>query len=662
MNVEDGALLLLRRATIILEQTSRIATSEATFLQAEKIAQELQSYPLALDLAGAYIKETGRSLPSYLKRYRQQQWWTRLLGRQGWFTTDYLDLIANTLTLTFKKIAQVNPNALELLRFFTFLHSDALSYEMILYGASTLTGSLHTITTDRLVLDNALAVLQRFSLIHQHADSTTLYMHSVVQLVIRRKLTQRRQQQLAKQAVSLVHCIFPEVCFKNWEKCERYLPQAQHCSVLIDNFHLTLEEGGLLLERLGFYYYQRGCYIEANIYLTQALRLQEQHYPDNPLDTAQTLNSLGLLSQRQGRYQDAKVLHQRALELRESVSDDAQIAESLHNLAVLYEHEGHYQDAKQYYLRAHALNERVLGPDDPDTGRTLNNLALIYYLQGYYLKAEATYQRVLTIYERSLPPDHPDLAYPLNGLGTLAEKRGNDTQAAELYQRALAIREQALGKEHSETVRSINRLARIHELQSDYSQAKDIYQQALAIAERNLGPEHTDVALILNNMAFLVYKQGQYRQAEQLYQRALSIYELTPGEERPAFAQALNNLGQLYHKMNNEARAEALLRQALVIREQVLGMTHPDTAQSLSNLGTLLADQQRYKEAEPFFQRALDILLQTVGSAYPEVAIVREKYASLLERMKRNEEATRLRQAISEQEEQRPTEPPQNNQ
>jgi tetratricopeptide (TPR) repeat protein len=642
MTVEDGALLLLRRATIIPEKGSRISASETAFAQASAIAQEVECYPLSLDQAGVYIKETHLSPALYLKRYHQQKWRSRYLHWQGWFAKERSVPDTTTLALTFKKIAQIDPNAWQLLCFFAFLYPDALPDEAIMQGASSLIGPLHTIVADPLFFDNALATLQRFALVHLSADSTILNMPVIIQFVIRKDLTKKQRNQLANQAVRLINSIFPdEILFETWETCERYLPQAQHCSTLIHDFHLTLKEGGLLLERLGFYYYQRGCYSEANTYLTQALHLQEKHQDEDPSGIAQTLNSLGLLSQRLARYQDAKVLHQRALALREQVPDHPQTAESLHNLAVLYEHDGQYQQAGQLYLHALSLDERVAGVDHPDTLKTLNNLALMYYLQGDYSKAETAYQRVLTIYERSLSPDHPDLTYILNGMGTLAEKRGDDQMAAELYQRALTIREQALGKEHSETAHNINKYARINELQGNYQQAEALYRQALASGEKMLGSEHPDIALFLNNLALLAYKQGQYTQAEPLYQRALGIYELTPGTERAAFAQVLNNLGRLYHKTKNMERAEALLRQALAIREQLLGMTHPDTAQSLSNLADLLTDQHRYEEAHPLYKQALAILLDTFGPAHPDVTHIRES-------LKRNEEG------------QPPTEPSQN--
>ena len=633
MSIEDGALLLLKCAQIIDKQDSLDAASEEDRLQAIKIAQEFRGYPLALDQAGAYIEETQRSLASYLELYQKRQ--AFLLGKRGRVISDHPDPVTTTLALTFQKIAQLNPNALELLHFFAFLHPDALPDELLMHGASFLHGPLRIVASDSFTLDAAIATLRKFSLVRRRTDSTTLNMHHLVQIVLKNDLTKKQQHQLASQAVRLINFIFPAVRFETWEGCERYLPQAVHCATLIHDYKLNLQEGGLLLERLGFYYYQRGCYIDAETYLTQALHLQESNSRSDPSDTAQTLNSLALLHQQLARYQEAETLYQRALEIRERLlgPEHSKTAESLHNLAMLYGDQGNYQEAERLYLRVLALEERAKGADHPDVASTLNNLAFIYYQQGRYSEAEATYQRALTIYERSLSAKHPNLTYPLDGLATLAEKQGNYQRAEELYQRALDISKKAFGEDHAETAHSISKLADIAESRGNYPQAEALYQQALAIYEQALGLHHPDIAPVLNNLAFLAKKQELYAQAEPLYERALAIYEQALGPLHPDVASVLNNLGQLARKTGNVARAEALLRRVLAIHEQALDQPHPDTAQSLSNLADLLTDLDRYEEAEPFYQQALTIRMQTSGPEHAETIRVREKYADLLERI-----------------------------
>ena len=656
---EDGALLLLRRAGILTGKGPHDARSEEDYHHAITIAQEVEGYPLALDQASIYIEEIHLSLASYLHHYREQQ--ATLLGRRGRLAIDHPDPVTTTLLLTFEKVAQIDPSALELLRFFAFLSAEALPYEMLREGATALNGPLATLAVDPLAFDAALSTLLRFSLVHRCTDSTTVHMHRLVQITLREHLTKRQRLHFAKQAVRLINTIFPEVGFATRSACARYALQAQHCATLIRDFQLSLHEGVLLLERLGSYYSLHGCYTAAEAYLTQALQLQEQRPRSRPLDTAQILNSLGLLSQRQAHYQEAEASLQGALELRQRVlgPDHPKTAESLHNLALVYGDQGEYQRAEQCYLQVIALEERTKGVNHPDVARTLNNLALMYYHQGSYAQAETTYHRALAIYEQSLLADHPDRIYPLDGLGAIAEAEGNYQRAEHLYQQAFTICKQAFGEIHPETAHCLNKLADIAELKGTYQEAETRYQQAISIGERVLGPEHPDIALFLNNLAFLAQRQGQYQRAEELYQRALGIYEQALGPTHPDVASVLNNLGKLFRTMNSEERAEKLLRQALAIDEARLNPMHPDIAQSLSDMADLLINQHRYEEAEPLLQRAWTILLQTASSRHLDAEFVREQYAVLLERMNRNEDAVRLRLEVLKQEEQRPEGPPQ---
>ena len=659
LDTNAGVSFLLQRAGIIPARASLEQAPPEAIEQATAIVQAMDGFPLALDQAGAYLEETGCGLNNYLSLFQKER--ATLLNRRGRIMSSqsHPDSAAITLTLAIEKITQQRATHHHLLLLLSFLHPEAIPYEMLVDGADALHEPLRSLVARTLALNEALADLHSYSLISHLADTTTLRIHRIIQAVLIDSLPKKQQRQWASQAIRVVNHVFPEVRFDTQEECERYLPQAQHCATLIADFQLRLKEGAHLLQRLGSYCYRKACYSEAETYLTQALRLQEQHHRVTPQEIAQTLNSLGLLYHRKARYQEAEKAHLRALELREQTLGPlhTQTAESLHNLAVLYGSQGQYHQAEQYYRRVLALDEETIGPEHPDTAKTLNNLGLIQSLQGNYAQAEIAYQRALAIYEHTLASNHPDLTYPLNGLGDLAEKRGNYQQAEQFYLRALAIREQALGDTHPELAHSFNKLAGIYETQGKDQQAAAFYQRALAIGEQALGPDHPDIALFLNNLAFLADKQGQYQQAEQFYQRALSIYEQTLGTNHPIVADVLNNLGVLYRDTKNEEQAEPLLRRALAMREQLLGPTHPDTAQSLSNLADLLADQHAYQEAEELFQRAFALRLQTFGPTHPDVARTREKYISLLERMGRNEEASALRQLAQIQEEQPSAEP-----
>lgn len=638
MDSDFSALFLLHRAGLLPAKDSLEQAPAEMVSQARNIADILDRLPLALDQAGAYLEETGCSLANYLSSYQEER--KTLLSQRGQIVDAHPHSVTITLTLAFDQVAQKRPVNLELLHLLAFLHPDAIPETLLTEGGLILHDPLQSLVARPLAFSQALADLRRFSLISHGADRATLQIHRIVQDVLIDTLTPEQQRAWAQQAVLLVNHVFPEVHFETWADCERYLPQAQHCATLIDDFQLTLKEGALLLERLGSYCSQRAVYTEAEKYLTQALSLYEHHLGTDSIEAAEALSSLALLYSQEAQYQEAEALHRRALKLREHLCgpDDHLTVESLHNLALLYGDQGKYQQAEQIYLQVLSLDEHKAGSDLHETAKTLNNLGLTYYQQGKYTEAETAYQRALTLYEGILPPDHPDLAYTFTSLGTLAEKRGNYQQAEEWYQQALALREKTLGDAHTDTAHSINKLADIYEIQGNDQRAEELYLRALSIIEQARETDHPDSALIFNNLAFLANKRGNYQQAEEWYQQALRIYEHILGMEHVTVARVLNNLGLLFRNTGDQERAEEFLRRALAIRKKELGPTHPDTAESLSNLADLLSHQQVYDEAEILFQQALANLQQAFGPIHPRITHVQEQYTSHCMHINKKEE------------------------
>ncbi|HEY5006203.1 MAG TPA: NB-ARC domain-containing protein, partial [Ktedonobacteraceae bacterium] len=115
MDIEEGALLLLRRAKILTLDAPLKSAPETDLATARTIAKAMDGLPLALDQAGAYIEETGCNLPDYLQLYLKQP--TDLLQERGERKDYHPDLVAKTWALSFEKVQQANPAAADLLRF-----------------------------------------------------------------------------------------------------------------------------------------------------------------------------------------------------------------------------------------------------------------------------------------------------------------------------------------------------------------------------------------------------------------------------------------------------------------------------------------------------------------------------------------------------------------
>lgn len=599
MEPQESALFLLRRAKLLGLDARLGEAAPADRATAMAIAHLLGSLPLALDQAGAYIEETGCSLFDYLERYRARQ--AALLNRRGNLVADHPESVSTTLSLSFERVEQANPVAADLLRLYAFLDPDAIPEELLSEVDPKLSSILQPVSADPLILDEALAALRKYSLLHRNPATRTFTVHRLVQAVLKERMGEQEQRYWAERTVLAVNRVFPSGDDATWSLCQRYLPHAEACVALIDRWEMVFAEAGRLLNQAGTYLWGRAQYAQAEALLCKARDIRMQALGAQHSDVAETLNNLGVLYWDQARYTEAEPL----------------------------------------FLHALPIWEQELGPQHPHTAICLGNLAYLYFDQGRYAEAEALYRRVLAIHEQQVGQEH-NMAYSLNGLGMLYLDLGRYTEAELFFRRALAIWEQHLGPEHRHTTESLQNLARLYRIQRKYKKAEPLLLRVLAIREEKLGPEHPVTAQTLSNLGLLYVEQERYSEAEPLSQRALAIREQNIGVEHPRMAYSLNNLGLLYLNQERYTEAQPLLQRALMIREEQLGPEHLYTAESLHNLARLYARQGRCAEAEPLYQRALRIREQKLGPEHPHTITTRECYIDLLGNMKQEGNARSL--------------------
>jgi len=184
-------------------------------------------------------------------------------------------------------------------------------------------------------------------------------------------------------------------------------------------------EFAILLNLLGFYYYNNGRYTEAEPLYRRSLEICKQQLGPNHPKFAIILNNLAELLQAQGRYTEAEPLVHRSLEIckQQLGPNHPDVALILNNLAKLLRAQGRYTEAEPLYRRSLEICEQQLGPNHPDVAFILNNLAGFLCAQGKYTEAELLFRRSLEIYEKSLGAEHPDTQIVRRNLVLLVEKK-----------------------------------------------------------------------------------------------------------------------------------------------------------------------------------------------------------------------------------------------
>jgi len=514
MDIREGTLLLLRRAGVQAMEAPLESAEESERTTAEAIVRELGGLPLALDQAGAYIEETGCGLLDYLHLYQQRR--RELLGLRKSLTAEHPEPVTTTWSLSFQKIEEANRAGSALLRVCAFLAPDAMAEEIFIEGAPHLGSVLEPVATDPLKWNQTLEEVRRYSLLKRHTATKTLSIHRLVQAVLRDKMTPQEQRQWAERAIRAVNAVFPAaVELETWARCERYLPQAQVCAQLLEQYDLAFAEAAGLLHEMGLYLVEHARYAEAERYLRQALQIKQKVLPAEHSETATTLHELGRVSWNQGRYAEAERYWQQALQMYQKVlpAEHSYIAATLSALGTVNLEQGKYVEAERYFQQALQMDQKVLAAEHPDTAITLQELGRVNLEQGRYAEAERYLQQALQIKQKVLPAEHPETAITLTALGTVKLEQGQYAEAERYLQQALQISQKVLPAEHPDIGKILHELGRVKYYQGQYAEAERYLQQALQIKQKVLSAEHPSTIVTLKNYAYLLRQMGRENEA-----------------------------------------------------------------------------------------------------------------------------------------------------
>jgi tetratricopeptide (TPR) repeat protein len=490
---KHGALFLLRRLGKISDDESLDAAPQDLRKQAEELSKLLDGLPLALDQAAAYIIETPSTLKEYLNLYNANR--HKLLSRRGENVNDHPESVTVTFSLSFKEVAANNQATADLLCLCAFLDADDIPEEIFQLGADVIGGSLGSIASSQMELNEAIKEGRRFSLLHRNAEVCTISVHRLVQVVILDEILKSEIRRVwADRAVRAVNKAFPSIEYENWKSCERLIRHVIKIADVIDEYDLVIPESARLLDRAAGYLKERALYTEAERLYKRSITIYEKALGSEHLYVANALNNLALLYFSMEKFDEAERLYKRTLTIyeKELGPNDTHLATALNNLALLYHAQERFPEAERYYRRSLEISEKMLGPENPGVATMLSNLANLYHSQKKYGEAEYHYQRSLTIMLKSHELEHPDVANTLNNLAAHYHEREIYGEAEPLYQRSLAIYEKVLGPEHPTVATALSNLAGLYRTQKRHDEAKQLYERALTIFEKAFGPEHPD--------------------------------------------------------------------------------------------------------------------------------------------------------------------------
>ena len=303
---------------------------------------------------------------------------------------------------------------------------------------------------------------------------------------------------------------------------------------------------GKLLSRQGVFCHRLGLYERAQGLLEESLAWLRQG--EDLMETALSLNNLGLVIEALGKYAEAKQLYQESFSIRREIGDRWAMALSLNNLGNLAYRLGEYMEAKELYQESLAM-KREIG-DRKGTAPSLNNLGNVALALGEYSEAKQLYQESITL-KREVG-DQWGIGLSLNNLGQVSEALQEYTQAKTLYQESHAISRE-IG-DRKGIASSLSNLGNVSSALGEHAEASRFYQESLAI-RREIG-DRLGTAYCLNSLGQIAIDLGDERAAKSSLQEA--VRTATAIQVIPAILEGLGGVAKLLANTGKKERAVEL--------------------------------------------------------------------------------------------------------
>lgn len=532
------------------------------------LAAILVDVPLALTIAGSYIKVTGMSLDTYIDQFlvRHKSFW----GYRD-PPKDSLSVVTSALSLTLGRVALESKNALDLLKACSYLAPTNIRLSRMSAGAKLFPKTLTKTLSNTTKVNDAVATLKRYSLIEEREDS--LWLHPMVQELTRSWLEADASEEENEDRLELIERlrytrlemrdphvwiravlgymkdVFPENCQNSdtWKECGLFLPHVLSVARHAERLEAAPSDTAEIWRRTGAYLYERAEYRRAANAYERAIRFHVKAHGKRHKALSRLYKELAHVHQARSDLHRARSDYEAALAIDRAVLGKAheEIATTLYNLGNILMRLGDLAGARQQYLRALEMDKKVRGADHADVGRDYTSLGLVSQELGDLTAAWEYYRNALEICEAYYGSKHPRVSAAVKNLGGLYQKMGDLAKAKESYKRAMEIDTEIHGEHHPDVAQDHNNLGLVLQGLGFVDEALESYKRALAIDNAVYGSKHPKVAINMNNVANILRGQGDLEGAEAYYKDAAKVFGRALGDNHDYTRTAVRNLKKI---------------------------------------------------------------------------------------------------------------------
>ena len=615
------------REESVAHLSRRLPSISAT--DADRVAEVLGDLPLAVEVASAWLSETGTSVEDYLVSLEQES--TRILSLDQ--PAGYPRNLEATWKISLDRLSGRSLAGLRLLYMCAFLAPD-ISLDLI-YGQQTvdalvpLDGSLRV----PMMLGRVTQEVNRLALAKIDAQNNELQIHRLMQAYLRNQLNPAERS----DTVHLVHRILAAARPargdtddpRNWDQYALIWP------------HLTPSEAvscdeepvrQLLIDWVR-YQWKSGAFDSA-LALSQTLdgawsaALRGQT-PQAPGDEAQDLLLRQLLHLRfhigniyrsQGNFQKARDMDEAVLadQQEKLPANDLHTLMTAGGLAADLRGLGLFQEALDMDEATYNSLKEIFGEDHERTLSAANNLAVSCRLVGDNLRARDLDRDTLRRRRTVLGPKHPYALFSVTALARDLRELGEYEESIALLEGAYRDYQAELSESFQETLRTATSLAISLREAGRHPQARELTEQTLEIYESEFDTETPDALACKINLAADQAATLNTPAAVETTAVTLNSYESRLGVEHPYSHVCRNNLAVYLRRAGRDQEAIEAIRHTLDGFKRLFVADHPYVLSASVNLANCLASKGEHDDAARLDQATYEGFISRLGENHPD--------------------------------------------
>ncbi len=330
----------------------------------------------------------------------------------------------------------------------------------------------------------------------------------------------------------------------------------------------------------------------------------DEELADDPETRVELKGYLATIYSKLGKFDQSETLLREVLATQRALHPEqhVEVAETLASLGrLLLERD---DPGAAEVLRA-ALKQRValLGPEDIRTARTTAFLGSALRNAGDYEEAEVLLNEAVETLRRN-DLDGAHLAVALSGLASLLNAVERTDEAVEHTREALDLNIAIHGEAHPEVASGWNNLGNALWALERWDEGDEAMQRSFSSMRSLYGEQHPDIATSLSNLGSSLARRGDLKRAAELQAEGLAMRRELHGDAHPRVAQSTALLGEVWHQAGELARAKAMFESALELFEQALPAGHPSFARVWRSLGAILLEQGELNAARTMLEAA----------------------------------------------------------